>query len=145
MFSPNLPSCWAQPCSALWCYCSRRWSASQRRRRRNCRGEENKRNNRQSGMNHRPLQEWDIFSLNVLKMHTYSMAPHSLLAAESEDTTDVNRLPAEVPAVQTDSYRPVVQFTQSQGHGAEVQQTTTDKSDTRTHFIIWAWNMNYEL
>lgn len=66
-------------------------------------------------------------------MHTYSMAPHSLLAAESEDTTDIEREPAEVPAVQTDSYRPVAQFTQRQGHSAEVQQTTTKIRHTHTH------------
>lgn len=65
--------------------------------------------------------------------HTHSVAPHSQLAAESEDTTDVNRLPAEVPAVQTHSHRPVAQFTQRQGHSAEVQQTTAEI--THTHFI----------
>ena len=53
-----------------------------------------------------------------------SMAPHSLLAAESEDMTDVHRLPAEVPTVQTHPHRPVAQLTQAQGHSAEVQQAT---------------------
>lgn len=52
------------------------------------------------------------------------VAPHSLLAAESEDMTDVHRLPAEVPTVQTHPHRPVAQLTQGQGHSAEVQQAT---------------------
>ena len=61
------------------------------------------------------------------------MAPHSLLAAESEDTTDVHRLPAEVAAVQTNSHRPVAQFTQRQGHGTEVQQAATEREDRGTN------------
>ena len=69
-------------------------------------------------------------------MHTCSMAPHSLLAAESEETTDVDRLPAEVPAVQTNSHRPVAQFTQRQRHGAEVQHTTAEIRHTHTHTHI---------
>ncbi len=70
------------------------------------------------------------------------MAPHSLLTAESEDTTDINRLPAEVPAVQTNSYRPVAQLTQRQGHSAEVHQATAEighihaiLTQKHTHFI----------
>lgn len=62
------------------------------------------------------------------------MAPHSLLTAESEDTADIHRLPAEVPAVQADSYRPVAQLTQRQGHSAEVQKTTAEI--THNHIIL---------
>lgn len=64
------------------------------------------------------------------------MAPHSLLTAESEDTTYINRLPAEVSAVKTNSYRSVAQLTQSQGHRTEVQQTTAAITHTSSHFII---------
>lgn len=53
-------------------------------------------------------------------MHTCGMAPHSLLTAESENTTDIDRLPAQVPAVQTNPRRPVAQLTQRQGHSTEV-------------------------
>lgn len=53
------------------------------------------------------------------------MQPNSLLAAESKYPTDFNGLPAEVSAVQADPHRLVTQFTQRQGHGAEVQQSTT--------------------
>lgn len=64
------------------------------------------------------------------------MAPHSLLAAEPEDATDIDRLPAEVPAVQTNSHRPVAQFAQRQGHSAEVQQTATEIGYThKTHGV----------
>lgn len=58
-------------------------------------------------------------------MHTCSMAPYSLLAAESEATSHVHRLPAEVAAVQTNSLRAVAELAQRQGHGTEVQQAAT--------------------
>lgn len=64
-------------------------------------------------------------------MHTCSVAPHSLVAAESEDVADVDRLPVEVAAVQSDANRPVAQFTQRQGHGTEVQQTTAEVRHTQ--------------
>ena len=69
-------------------------------------------------------------------MHTCSMAPHSLLAAESEDTTDFDGLPAEVPAVQTNSHRSVAEFTQRQGHGTEVQQAATEMTHTKTYVTL---------
>lgn len=52
--------------------------------------------------------------------------PHSLLAAASEDLADVHRQAAEVTAVQTHPHRPVAQFTESQSHRAEVQQTAAE-------------------
>lgn len=57
---------------------------------------------------------------------TCSAAPHSLLAAESEDTVDVHGLFAEVSAVQTDAHGPVAELAQSQGHGTEVQQAAAE-------------------
>lgn len=54
------------------------------------------------------------------------MVPHSLLAAESEDTTDIDRLPAQVPAVQTNSHRPVAQLGQRQCHSTEIQEAATE-------------------
>jgi len=86
-------------------------------------GKRNERNDRQSdvgGVSRRP-------TVGALKTPTHSVAPHSLLAAESEDATDVERQPAEVPAVQADPDGLVVQFTQRQGHSAEVQQATTER------------------
>lgn len=47
---------------------------------------------------------------------------HSLLPAEAEDAAHVQRLPAEVAAVQAQPQGLEAQFAQSQGHGAEVQQ-----------------------
>lgn len=64
--------------------------------------------------------------------HTNAWVPHSLLAAESEDTTDIDRLPAQVPAVQTNSHRPVAQLAKRQGHGTEIQEAATEIRHTQT-------------
>lgn len=56
------------------------------------------------------------------RSETRGVASHSPLAAEPEDTADVHGLPAEVPAVQTDSHGSVAELAQRQRHRAEVQQ-----------------------
>lgn len=69
----------------------------------------------------------------------HGMAPHSLLSAESEDVTHMERLLAQVPAVQTYSHRPVAQLAERQSHSTEVQQATAELTHTHTKVCLPHW------
>lgn len=103
-----------------------------------------KMNNKKKGNNGNCVTYYRRSSLRVgfrdILMNMCSMVPHSLLTAESEDTTDIERLPAQVPAVQTNPHRPVAQFTQRQGHGTEIQEAATEI--TYTQFILHIFTLS---